>query len=53
VYPDNATAASIAEANRAHTEVIRVYHTYHNIDQAFNKLIIEAFEEQFLNGLSE
>jgi hypothetical protein len=45
VHPDNATAAQIAEANRAHT--------YNNVDQAFKKLIIDAFEDQFLNSLSE
>jgi hypothetical protein len=53
VHPENATAACIAEANRAHTEAIRVYRTYHNVDQAFTKLIIEAFEYQFLNALSD
>jgi hypothetical protein len=53
VHPDNATAAQITEANRAHTEVIRVYRTYSNVDQAFKKLIIDAFEDQFLNALSD
>jgi hypothetical protein len=43
LHPENATAARIAEANRAYTESIRLYHTYHNVDQAFKKLIIEAF----------
>jgi hypothetical protein len=53
VHPDNATAARIAEAYRAHTEAICVYRTYNNVDQAFKKLIIDAFEDQFLNALSE
>jgi hypothetical protein len=44
VYPDNATEARIAEGNRAHTEAIRVYRTYHNVDQTFKKLTIEALE---------
>jgi hypothetical protein len=33
--------------------VIRVYRTYHNIDQVFNKMIINAFEDQYRNALSE
>jgi hypothetical protein len=45
VHPENATAARIAEANRAHAEVVRVYRTYHNVDRAFKKLVIEAFED--------
>jgi hypothetical protein len=53
VHPDTAIAAHITEANRAHTEAIRVYRTYHNVDQAFKKLIIESFEDQFLNALSD
>jgi hypothetical protein len=54
VHPDNATVVRIAEANRAHTEAIRVYYrTYNNVDQEFKKLIIDAFEDQFLNALSE
>jgi hypothetical protein len=53
VHPHNATAARIAEANRAHPEGIRVYRTYNNVDQTFKKLIIYAFEDQFLNALSD
>jgi hypothetical protein len=53
VHPDNATAALIAEANRAHKEATCVYHTYNNVDQAFKKLIIDVFEDQFLNALSD
>jgi hypothetical protein len=51
-HPDNATSARIAEANRAHMEAIRVYWTYNNVDQAFKKLIIDTFEDQLLNALS-
>jgi hypothetical protein len=53
VHPDNAPAARIAEAKWAHTEVIHIYLTYNNVDQAFKKLIIDAFEDQFLNALSD
>jgi hypothetical protein len=53
VHPDNATAAQIAEANRAHTEATRVYRTYNNVNQAFKKLIIDAFKDHFLNALSD
>jgi hypothetical protein len=52
VHLDNATSAHIAEATRAHTEAIRVYRTYNNVDRAFKKLIIYACEDQFLNSLS-
>jgi hypothetical protein len=51
--PHLCTQKNIAEANRSHTEAIRVYRTYHNVDKAFKKLIIEAFEEQLLNALSD
>jgi hypothetical protein len=30
-----------------------VYRTYHNVDQAINKLIIEAFDDAYLNALSD
>jgi hypothetical protein len=30
-----------------------VYRTYHNVDQATNKLIIEAFDDAYLNALSD
>jgi hypothetical protein len=53
VHPYNATASQITEANRAHTEAIRVYRTYNNVDQALKKLIIDASEDQFLNTLSD
>jgi hypothetical protein len=46
-------AVQISESNRAHVEATRVYHIYHNIDQAFNKLIIDAFKDLCLNALSD
>jgi hypothetical protein len=30
-----------------------VYHTYHNVDQAIKKLIIESFDDAYLNALSD
>jgi hypothetical protein len=51
VHTDNATAAPIAEINRAHKELTRLYSTYNNVDQEFKKLIIDAFGDQFLNAL--
>jgi hypothetical protein len=30
-----------------------VYRTYHNIDQAIKKLIIESFDNAYLNALSD
>jgi hypothetical protein len=30
-----------------------VYHTYHNVDQAIKKLLIEAFDDAYLNALSD
>jgi hypothetical protein len=50
---NNATAAQITEANRVHKEATRVYRTYNNVDQAFKKLMMYAFEDQFLNALSD
>jgi hypothetical protein len=41
------------EVNRAHKEATHVYRTYNNIDKAFKKLIIDAFEDQFLNTLPD
>jgi hypothetical protein len=49
----NAIAAQITEAKQAHKEAARVYRTYNNVYQAFKKLIIDAFEDQFLNALSD
>jgi hypothetical protein len=47
------TAAVIAELTRLHKEATQVYHTYHNVDQAIKKLILEAFDDVYLNALSD
>jgi hypothetical protein len=44
------TAAHIPEAKWTHVEATRVYCTYHNVDQAFKKLFLDAFEDPFLNA---
>jgi hypothetical protein len=43
----------IKETKGAHTETTRIYCTYHTVDQAFKKLIIDSFEDPFLNALSD
>jgi hypothetical protein len=45
------TAAVIAEMTRLHHEATQVYRTQHNVDQAIKKLIIESFEDAYLNSL--
>jgi hypothetical protein len=47
------TAAVIAETTRLHREETQVYHTYHNVDQAIKKLIIESFNDAYINALSD
>jgi hypothetical protein len=47
------TAAVIAETTRLHREATQVYFTYHNVDQAIKKLIIESFDDAYLNALSD
>jgi hypothetical protein len=47
------TAAVIAETTRLHREATQVYHTYHNVDQAIKKLIIESFDGTYLNALPD
>jgi hypothetical protein len=47
------TAAVIAETTRLHPEATQVYCTYHNIDQAIKKLIIESFDDSYINALSD
>jgi hypothetical protein len=47
------TAAVIAETTRIHREATQVYRTYHNVDQAINKLSIESFDNAYLNVLSD
>jgi 6-pyruvoyl-tetrahydropterin synthase len=46
------TAAVIAEMTRLHCEATQVYRTYHNVDQAIKKMILEAFDDSYLNALS-
>jgi hypothetical protein len=45
------TGVHISETGRLHTAAARVYSTYHNVDQAFKKMLIDAFEDQYLNAL--
>jgi hypothetical protein len=47
------TAALIAEMTRLHREATQVYRTYHNVDQAIKKLIIESFDDAYINALSD
>jgi hypothetical protein len=47
------TAAVIAETTRLHKEATQVYRTYHNVDQAIKKLIIESFDDAYINALSD
>jgi hypothetical protein len=47
------TAAVIAETTRLHKEATQVYRTYHNVDQDIKKLIIEAFDDVYVNALSD
>jgi hypothetical protein len=46
-------AAVIAETTRLHRNETQVYRTYHNVDQAIKKLIIESFDDAYLNALSD
>jgi hypothetical protein len=46
-------AAAIAETTRLNKEATQVYRTYHNIDQDIKKLIIESFDDAYLNALSD
>jgi hypothetical protein len=47
------TAAVITELTPLHREATQVYRTYHNVGQAIKKLIIEAFDDAYLNALSD
>jgi hypothetical protein len=47
------TAAVVAETTRLHREATQVYRTYHNVDQAIKKLIIESLDNAYLNALSD
>jgi hypothetical protein len=47
------TEAVITETTRLHRDASQVYRTYHNVDQAIKKLIIESFDDAYLNALSD
>jgi hypothetical protein len=47
------TAALITETTRLHKEATQVYRTYHNVDQDIKKLIIESFDNTYLNVHSD
>jgi hypothetical protein len=47
------TTVVIAETTRLHKEATQVYRTYHNVDQAIKKLIIESFDNAYVNALSD
>jgi hypothetical protein len=47
------TAAVIAEMSRLHREATQVYRTYHNVDQAIENFILEAFDDAYINALSD
>jgi hypothetical protein len=47
------TAEVIAELTRLHREATQVYRTYHNVDKAIKKLILKAFDDAYLNALSD
>jgi hypothetical protein len=47
------TASLIAETTRLHRKATQVYRTYHNVDQAIKNLIIESFDDAYLNALSD
>jgi hypothetical protein len=47
------TAEVIAETTQLHKEATQVYRTYHNVDKAIKKLIIESFDDAYLNALSD
>jgi hypothetical protein len=53
MYSPCMTAAVIAETTRLHREATQVYRTYHNVDQAIKKLLIEAFDNAYRNALSD
>jgi hypothetical protein len=47
------TTSVIVETTRLHRESTQVYRTYHSVDQAIKKLVIEWFDEAYLNALSD
>jgi hypothetical protein len=47
------TAVVITETTRLHREETQVFRTHHNVDQSIKKLIIKAFDDTYLNALSD
>jgi hypothetical protein len=47
------TAGVIAELKRLHQKATQVYCTYHNGDRTIKKIILEAFNDAYLNALSD
>jgi hypothetical protein len=47
------TAAVIAETTQLHREETQGYRTHHNVYQDIKKLIIESFDDAYLNALSD
>jgi hypothetical protein len=45
--------AVVAETTQLHKEATQVYRTYHNGDQAIRNLIIESFNDAYLDALSD
>jgi hypothetical protein len=48
-----ATVDQKTEINQIHTEATRIHRTNHNVDQAFKQMIIDTFEDPFLNTPSD
>jgi hypothetical protein len=46
-------ATIIAETTRLQQEATKLYRTYHNAYQAIKKLIIESFNDPYINALSD
>jgi hypothetical protein len=46
-------AAVIAKITLIHRESTQVYRSYHNMGQTIKKSILEAFEDAYLNALSD
>jgi hypothetical protein len=47
------TASVTSETTQLQREATQVYRTYHNVDQAIKKLIIESFDDAHLNAISD
>jgi hypothetical protein len=47
------TGMQIARTGWLRTAATRIYRTYHKLDQAFKKILIDIFKDQYLNALSD